>query len=117
MSDSALILIVWELVTATGLIACCVLIKKDRRRKLALERAGRNGPAKLVAWQDFRDDASCAVAWLVLLAVGPTLPLDLLPSVALGGIFIALTIMIYAAVLRIHDRDELYNSMDKERPQ
>ena len=111
IGERGMLIIAWELVTLTSVVASAWLVCLDYRSRRALERHGQNGAAKMVAWQDMRADVSMFVALGVIAALGPSLRLEMLPGYAVGGLFLALGIVAESALLKIHDRDELFHTL------
>lgn len=115
MNNERLTLVmIWETVFLVAGGAYAALIWLDWRGLDALRREGRNGAARLVSWQDTRSDLAGLIIAVILALAGPSIPLELMPRAAHDAMFVAFTIYAGSALLKIHDRGDLYATMRKE---
>jgi hypothetical protein len=112
--DRITLLMIWETVFLVAGGAYAMLVYLDWRGLEALRREGRNGSARLVSWQDTRADIAGLTIAAILMLAGPAIPLEGLPRSAHDAMYMAFTIYTCSALLKIHDRHELYAVMKKE---
>lgn len=128
MIEAQAIVIAW-IVTALGVVLWEVLLLVDERRSLnALQRSGRNGPAKLVAKHDIRTDSICLVIGLIILTVGcaalvvvyrgqPPFSdleqwmLDNFWRIIGYGVLVSMALMAVSGWWRLRDRKQLFESV------
>ena len=116
MTDERLTLVmIWETVFLVAGGAYATLVWIDYRGLDALRQAGRNGAARMVSWQDTRSDLAGLLIAVILMLAGPAIPLEALPRAVHDAMYIAFAIYAGSALLKIHDRGDLYAAMRKEQ--
>jgi hypothetical protein len=63
------IVIAWFVAALLGIAVQILLIWDERQAMRALKRAGRNGPARIVAWGDVRTDAFGLAVMVIITAI------------------------------------------------
>lgn len=85
---------IWQASAIAGLVLQSALIGEEWRNVRALTRAGRNGSAKIAAHADIEADALRWCIFVILLFIGPHLPLFMLER----WVAYALIVVIWLAV-------------------
>ena len=96
--------LIWQVATGLGVLMQLGLVADSWLNLRALRRRGRNGPAKIVAVANLRNDSLRCAIHALLFSVGPALPLELLTPTVVGRLYavigLALAIGFWTAVDR-----------------
>lgn len=109
MTDAFALILAWEALAAAGVCVQSFLLWRTRVGLTVMQAEGRNGPARLVSWQDIRTDATFLAIMAILVVLGPFFHFELMPRIVVAGLFSVIVLALYSALMKVHDRNELHD--------
>lgn len=109
MTDAFALILAWEALAAAGVCVQTFLLWRTRVGLTVMQAEGRNGPARLVSWQDIRTDATFLSIMAILVILGPFFHFEIMPRIVVAGLFCVITLALYSALMKVHDRNELHD--------
>lgn len=109
MTDAFALILAWEALAAAGVGVQSFLIWRTRVGLVQMRIDGRNGPARMVSFQDLRTDATFLAIMAILVILGPFFHFDIMPRIVVAGLFSVIVLALYSALMKVHDRNELHD--------
>lgn len=103
--------VIWQVSTGIGALVQLGLVVDSWLNLRALKRRGRNGPARIVAVANLRNDAMRTAIMALLFSAGPELPLDLLAPSVVGRLYAVIALALAIGVWTAIDRRRLLHEV------
>lgn len=103
--------VIWQIATGFGVLVQFALVVDSWLNLRALRRRGRNGPARIVALANLRNDSMRLAIHALLFSAGPSLPLDLLAPSVVARLYIVVAIAIAIGLWTGIDRRRLLHEV------
>lgn len=97
----------WQVATGIGMLMQLGLVADSWLNLRALRRRGRNGPAKIVAIENLRNDSMRFAIQTLLFSVGPSLPLQFLDQTVVFRLYVVIGLALAIGLWTAIDRRRL----------